>query len=198
MFKLLLVILFATGIYANDYQYQPNGCVNGTLFYEDNEIYSQTETCNQIGSSNFYRIKTTESITASKEWQTRDHALFTKYSDSLCQAQTTWERYRLDDADYSTIWGKVKAKCEFINGKQYFYFEDTIGQKFGVTETKACTNGGLRPGDYIITCIKNINVVVTTSSSSTGASLTTPPSESSSTLIRFSALTLILCWFLLH
>lgn len=161
MFKAIVVLALLGNAQANKYHYQPNGCERGKLIYETNDVYTD-EPCAQMSSSDTYDIKTSSVNNPSSEWSIHNYAHLQRYGDSQCQtADGHWRRVRLNDATFGTLWGTIPAKCQEINGKEYYYYEDAIGQKFAVTETNACVSYG---GDnMIITCIKRPTNSTTTS-----------------------------------
>ena len=180
----LLLLLMARITTANVYYFQPNGCSNETLYSETNEIETD-EPCDQLANSFHYRIKTSAQVPPSELWKTRPYAEFRLFSDDMCQIPTTWKRYQLDGPTYSTIWGQTKAKCEIINGVEYFFFEDALEQKFFVSQTNACVDS-LSFSKAIITCHKR--------EVAPGSSRPSVPTNESSSLR--SSLVICLCFVL--
>ena len=169
--SLVLLICITHGVSANIYYYQPNGCEYGKLYRETNEV-KQYLACSQTADTFMYYMHTSESILPSQEWNNYSYAEISKYSTSECLVIVEWDRIRLgDDIIYYTIGGNTRARCENVNGKEYLYYEDALGQKFSPKETNACVQYG--NGYAFITCHKKTLTTSSSSTTSSTSSLTT-------------------------
>lgn len=188
MFRCVIILALLAGLASgNTYYYQPYGC-EADKFYQENNQVGTPNVCDQIGNTKYYDITTDTSIAASNDWNNYSYAEFRHFSDGNCQTFDHWVRRRLGDGmTYLITSGETTAHCELINGKEYFYFEDSIGQKSFATETGSCVSFGTQ--QTIITCVKKKTTTVVSPSS------VIPKTSTASTAALMLPLLLFVCGF---
>lgn len=149
---LLLLVLATADANANVISYSDGICLNdNSIFQEDNKagdvyrcrgrVYSSTAETG-LGYEPRHAI-----------WDQVSYARKTTFLSSNCQGSaynTVWYRLNytagFDGSFYAG--GPVKALCGQINGKNYFYQEDDIGNKYLAKETDVCAvdsqNAGIK------------------------------------------------------
>jgi hypothetical protein len=174
---LLVFVLATSAATANIVSYSDSLCLNeDSIFMEDNtdggvyrcrsRVYSNTA---ETGAG----FEPRNAI-----WDRISYARKTSFLASNCQGSpfnTVWYRLNYTAGFDGSLYagGPVKALCGQINGKNYFYQEDDIGNKYLAKETDVCAvdnqNQGIKHECFLLPTGSGAS---SSSSSSSGGDLT--------------------------